>query len=302
MSSSDLLVITAASGQQARRLLASLTSTSPNLSLRLICHSAASATRLRQLFPNAEVLTGDLSSPSFCTDILRDATAFYHIGPPFHHAETAMGLNLVTAAKLESTRRQRFRHFVYSSAIHPIVRKMLNHDAKRYVEEALVESGLPFTILQPTHFMDIIPVGKYSKEEREKVVHTMNWNPAVEFSFVALSDLGEAGAKVLAEGEKHYYAIYELCGTGPVSYNEVCRTIGEHIKKEVEIKKVPYDEAVNAFLEKRFGEDANDYNRDAAERMLLYYNRRGIVGNPNVLGWLLGRKPLGIAEWVQEHI
>lgn len=30
--------------------------------------------------------------------------------------------------------------------------------------------------------------------------------------------------------------------------------------------------------------------KDAEERMLLYYNRRGLAGNPSLLEWLLGRK------------
>jgi len=298
--SDDLLVITSASGQQATHLLRSLPS---SLRLRLIVHSASSLTRLRQSYPDAEVLIGDLSSRSFCTEVVRDATALYHIGPPFHPSETAMGLNLIAAATFE--RRacgDHFRHFIYSSVIYPIIRKMLNHDCKRHVEEALIESGMPFTILQPTHFMDMIPVAMMAKEEGDQVIFPAKWDPAVGFSFVALKDLGEVGARVVQEEKKHYFATYELCGTGPVSYEEVCKIIGEGIGKEVVIEQAGYEEAVKGFLENKYGDQVADvYTRDAAERMLLYYNRRGIVGSPNIMGWLLGRKPLGIAEWVKEQ-
>ena len=296
---SDFLVITSAGGKQASNLLPFLPE---SLKLRLVVHSASSATRLRQTYPKAEVLTGDLNFPTFCTEVVRDATALYHIGPPFNSSEKAMGLNLIAAATFERRARHRFRHFVYSSVLHSIIQKMLNHDCKRYVEEALVESGLPFTILQPTHFMDMIPVKKLAEEEGDKVVYPAKWDPSVEFSFVALKDLGEVASKVLDEGEKHYGATYEMCGTGAVSYNTICQIIGEKIGKEVVVEQASYEESVNGFLGMTFGEDTDAYNTDCAERMLLYYNRRGIVGNPNVMGWILGKKPLGIAEWIDMQI
>ncbi|MCJ1421939.1 hypothetical protein MMC32_008306 [Xylographa parallela] len=302
MSQSDLLVITSASGKQATHLLPFLPS---SLRLRLICHSESSADRLRSLHPNAEVLTGDLNSPSFCASILHNATALYHIGPPFHPFETTIGLALVHAASTERGKRNgRFRHFVYSSVLHSSIRKMLNHDCKRYVEEALLESGVPYTILQPTHFMEMIPLAKLAQEQGDKVVFPAKWDPSVGFSFVALKDFGEAGAKVLREGEKHYSASYEICGTGSVTYNEVMRIVGQNIGKDVVVKQVGLQEAADGFMKMMSGgsEEVDPYTRDAAERMLLYYNRRGLVGNTNVLEWLLGRKPTSVVKWVEEQV
>ncbi len=42
------------------------------------------------------------------------------------------------------------------------------------------------------------------------------------------------------------------------------------------------------------GVGADVYTRDAGQRMLLYYNERGLVGSTNVMRWLLGREP---AQW-----
>lgn len=170
------------------------------------------------------------------------------------------------------------------------------------MEEALIESGIPFTILQPTHFMDMIPVAKMAKEVGDEVVLPARWDPAVEFSFVAVKDLGAIGAKIVDEGTKHSFATYELCGTVPISYEEVCKIIGEAIGKEVVVEQAGYEEAVSGFLEMAYGDEVDIYTRDTTERMLLYYNRRGLKGNPNVMTWLLGRKPMGIAEWVKEQI
>ena len=302
MSQSDLLVITSASGKQATNLLPFLPSSLP---LRLVCHSDASAKSLHNTHPSAEILTGDLTSPSFCASVLDNATTVYHIGPSFHPFETSIGLALVHAAAAERRAHNgRFRHFIYSSVLHPVIRKMLNHDCKRYVEEALLESGVPYTILQPTHFMDMIPAAKLAKEEGDRVMFPAKWDPNVKFSFVALKDLGEVGAKVVREGERHYNASYEICGTGPVSYNEVMQIVGHKIGKEVVVEQVNFQEAVDDFMQILFGglEALDPYSRDGAERMLLYYNRRGLVGSPNVLEWLLERRPRDIAEWVEEQV
>ena len=167
-----------------------------------------------------------------------------------------------------------------------------------------MESGLPYTILQPTHFMEMIPAAKFAQEHGDRVVFPAKWDPSVGFSFVALKDFGEAGAKVLREGEKHYSASYEICGTGRVTYNEIMGIVGQKIGKEVVVEQVGLQEAVDGFMEMMFqgSDEVDPYTRDGAERMLLYYNRRGLIGNPNVLEWLLGRKPTSVAEWVEEQV
>lgn len=46
-------------------------------------------------------------------------------------------------------------------------------------------------------------------------------------------------------------------------------------------------------------EEAPFETRQAAARMFMYYNDKGLVGNSNVLEMLLGRKPLDYSEWIQ---
>ena len=147
-----LILVTCASGKQATALLPLLTTHSPHLRLRLACHSPASATRLRTLYPHAEVLTPDLTSPSACHALLDSVTTCFHIGPSFHPSETAIGLNMIAAAGAHSGANGSgtFKHFVYSSVLYPILRKLSNHDNKRYVEEALVESDLVYVSLFPS--------------------------------------------------------------------------------------------------------------------------------------------------------
>ena len=61
--------------------------------------------------------------------------------------------------------------------------------------------------------------------------------------------------------------------------------------RSIDIEQVPFEKMVDMYGKFLFGErnDVDQRFQDALERLLLYYNKRGIVGNPGVLEWLLGR-------------
>ena len=177
----------------------------------------------------------------------------------------------------------------------------MNHDCKRFVEEYLMESGLQYTVLQPTHLMDMYPVAKFVQDSANEVVYPANWNPDIPFSFVAIHDLGLAAKTVLEQRETHFLATYPIVGTLPMTYREVCEAVGEVIGKKVVIEQRGFEEAVELFSTVLFGREgkADGKRRDGLERLLLYYNRHGLVGNSNVLEWLIQRKPMGIREWAE---
>jgi hypothetical protein len=44
------------------------------------------------------------------------------------------------------------------------------------------------------------------------------------------------------------------------------------------------------------------YPLDEAERVVMSSDRRGLVGNPNVLMWLLGREVTTVDEWIDDEL
>jgi len=298
LTDADLIVITCAGGKQAGALIKTLNSQSRSPQLRLIAHSDESRDMLHAGCPSAEIVVAELTNPADCARIVHGATAVFHVGPPMHAREADIGLNMIDAARAEP--KEQFKHFVYSSVLYSQIRKLLNHDVKRGVEEYLVESGLPYTILQPTHFLDLFPIKKLSTED--KPIFPAHWNPRVPFSFIALKDLAAAAATVLNEREAHYSASYPLCSTGPVPYAELCGIAGKVLGKDVEISEASFDETVNGRLAMIMGENPLPHTRDSVERLVLYYNRYGLVGNPNVLRWLIGRQPTDPETWMRDQL
>ena len=295
----DLLLITCASGKQARAILHHV---APQWKrLRLQCASESSAQKLKKEYPNADVVQWDFSQMSNPRPLLEGVAVCLLILPPFHPRESQLGLSMIDAAVESGRNGGPFRHLVYSSVLHPIIRAMVNHDSKRYVEEALVESGLNYTVVQPTHIMDNISIKDLA--EQDKPVYKSRYNPDTKFSYLCLADLGEAVANILREGEAHYFATYQLVSTSqPMNYREAMQIVSEEIKKPVHLYTLPIEESIkmwrSVMMKGRPEAEKAVVGRGFA-RMLVYYETQGLIGNPSVLRMLLRREPIEYRDWVR---
>ena len=300
-SKTDLIVITGATGKQSAHLVELLLG---KYRLRLVGHSTNSINRLQAQYENVEIIQADMTVRADCVRIFDGATTVYVIGPPLSLYEREMGYFMIDAAVAEAAKpSSKFKHYVMSSVINTQLRKMANHDDKRYVEEYLLESGLNFTIVAPGDFIEQQFHPKaWSVDPDPRYLLMLNENCIS--STIFLDDLAEAAAKVIAEREKHYAAHYFLVSNGPTPYvqlvNECSRLLGKTIRLEYMTLEQRFDTAL--IYTHGSVEGAPARVRDKAERMVLFYDRRGIIGNPNVLEWLLGRKPTTMAEFVKKQL
>ena len=259
MPDKEIICITAASGKQATNLLPHL-ARNPQLRLRLVVNSQRSWERFSSKFSDAEVVMTDLMRPDDCRNILKGVSSLHHVGPPVHAHETTLEYHVIDAAIAEA-KEGTFKHFVYSSVMNTQLRKLLNHDCKRYVKEYLIESGLNYTILNPTNTTEWLPISQWLQDDKPvwKSIHDPKWAN----SLLALRDLGEAAAAVITEQEKHYFAKYDCASTMPVPYAEVVPRIGKVIGKDIQIEWLSYPDAVKARLAGGLGgESASQGVRD----------------------------------------
>lgn len=292
----DLLLITCASGKQASALLPLLSGWKR---IRLAVNSDSSKERVSKQYPHAEVIQTDLYSPTNTAALMKDVTTVVHIGPSYHPHETEIGYMMIDAALAAYDHgKGTLKHFVLSSVLNTQFRKMMNHDCKRYIEEYIMESGLPYTILQPTTFMDNLPIAIFVQQENPAFKSA--WSTDVKFSWICLRDLSAVMKTVLEEREKHFYAQYPLVSThATLSFDEALKIVGRKLSKEIEVSVAEYRVAVGNLLVRLHGTtDVDPRTKDAAQRMILFYDNRGLVGNSNVLEWVLGRKATQFDEWV----
>jgi uncharacterized protein YbjT (DUF2867 family) len=237
-----------------------------------------------------EALVGDLLDPDDLRRAVEGVESVVHIGPPMHPREAEMGHGVVAAA-----RQAGVEHFVQFSVTHPQLEPLLNHQAKLAVERVLLLSRMPFTILQPMHYMQNIDV---ARAVADGVLH-QPYSLDTRLAHVDLEDVAEVAAKVISEGWRHHYATYELCGDDFLNAHELAEVISAESGRPVTAEQIPISAGTTAGPRPS---EADDYRLDAMFRLFDHYGRYGITGNPNVLGWLLGRRPTSFAEYVRRSL
>ncbi|KAJ3009159.1 hypothetical protein NUW54_g2883 [Trametes sanguinea] len=190
------------------------------------------------------------------------ADIVFHNGPGFHALETAMGIALIDAAKKAGV-----KHFVYCSVLFPVLTKLLNHKAKFFVEEHLIESGLNYTILEPTSFMQNVNL------HNAVATGTLlaNYTPSTLQGYLDLEDLAAVARLVLLNPTEHNLARYELVGEN-CTYEDVARAISAQTGQQIKVELVPRDKIVGkSDVHMNL---SGDYAREGMDRMLYYYDKR----------------------------
>jgi uncharacterized protein YbjT (DUF2867 family) len=287
-----VILVTAAAGRTGRSLIPALVRRGHTVRAFDI---APGVDRLTELGA-AETIAGDMLDPRAVARAVDGVEAVIHVGPPMHPREAEMGHAVVTAA-----RRAGASHFVQLSVTHPQLEPLLNHQAKLAVERMVLLSRMPFTILQPMHYMQNIDVRRVV----ERGVLTQPYALDTPLMHVDLEDVTEVAALVVAD-PTHHFATYELCGSDYLSARQLAASIAAVSGRPVTAEWVPVAHAFSVGapsdqVDARPSEE-EDWRRDAMVRLFDHYGRYGITGNPNVLGWLLGRPPTTFEEYVRRSL
>jgi uncharacterized protein YbjT (DUF2867 family) len=281
-----MILITGAGGKTGRAVIAALAAKGE--AVRAFVRREASADTARCAGAR-EVVVGQMDDADALTQATRDVRAIYHICPNVSPYEFAYGKTMISAAKRAGVPR-----FVYHSVLRPHIATMPHHWEKARVEEMLFASGLSFTVLQPAAYMQNI-LAAWPAIVGEGVFR-VPYPTATRLSLVDLDDVAEAAATVLTQSG-HDGATYELVGTPGLNQTEVAMVLGHALAREVRAVA----ETVEDWDARAQAAGLDDYARETLVKMFAYYAAHGLVGNPNVLRWLLGRAPATVAEFAARH-
>jgi uncharacterized protein YbjT (DUF2867 family) len=282
-----MILITGAAGKTGRAVISALAARGQPV--RALVHRGEQA-RLVESVGARESIVGDMRDENRLKQAARGVRAIYHICPNVSPDEIPIGRAVIAAA-----RAARVEQFAFHSVLHPQVEAMPHHWNKLRVEEALFESGLAYTILQPASYMQNVLAGWQTIVERG--VYAVPYSVECRMSMVDLEDVAEAAAVVLTESG-HLGAVYELAGPEILAQTQVAKVLSSRLGREVRAEQV----AINAWKRQAQASSMGTYQVETLVKMFHYYDLCGFWGNPHALSHLLGRAPTKFDAFIERAI
>ena len=277
------ILLTAANGRTGRAVLTQLSKAGADVKVFLRDERQWPAL---QKLGAASYALGNMEDTSTINAAMASCETIIHIGPPMHPNEVEITSRFIDAALSHDVSR-----FVYYSVMHPLRRAVRHHRLKLDAEEALIESGLPYTIVQPMRYMQHLAL--IWNKVLETGIHAMPFNIDVKFNVADLRDLAEATA-IAATNPGHLYATYELAGPEALSQREMAAVISRVLGKEIRAEALSLKQ-----VEKNArAAGASDDRVTQMLTMNKHYDQFGFRGNPNVLRWVLDREPNTFENYV----
>lgn len=231
-------------------------------------------------------VTGDLNDPKSLSDATKGMDGVFHINPAFAPHEADLGVAMVTAAKENGVKK-----FVFSSVYHPGL-SLINHNAKLPVEEALYNSGMDFTILQPAMYMQML--NSTWKTALESGLITMPYSMYSKMCYVDYRDVAEAVAIAMTT-DRLSYGTFELCSNGMYNRLDLATLMGYAMGRTINAEETSPDE---------FAKHSNMPDggmKEGLVKMMQHYDRAGFAGgNDLVLKTILGRAPRSVVNYFEE--
>lgn len=150
----------------------------------------------------AETVIGDLRRPGDLEEALRGTRQIYHAAPTQLVDELPVAERLITAARTEQ-----LDQVVFHSVIHPDIAELPHHRQKLSVEGILRDSGLPVTVLRPSHYMqNVLDFWDFFGSG----LLPYPTSPESRMGVVDVEDIAAAAANVLTTPGEHIGRTYDL--------------------------------------------------------------------------------------------
>lgn len=275
------VLVTGAAGKTGLAVLGAVTRA--GLAARALVRRSEQAAAARRAGAQ-QVVVGDLLDSAALWEATQGLRAVYLICPNVHPQESEIGQAAILAAQAAGV-----EHFVYHSVLLPEVAAMPHHWQKHLVEQSLQASGLRYTSLQPSSYMqNVLPYW----ETIQNGLYRVPYSITTPFSPVDLEDVAEAAARVLAQPVLYAGQRLALAGPQRLSSEQMAAEMAAHLGRPVRAEAQPLADWAATTL------GLSDYAGAALERMFAYYDAHGFAGDSTLLQAILGRPPHTFREFL----
>jgi uncharacterized protein YbjT (DUF2867 family) len=226
-----MILISGANGTAGRAVITHLVRR--GAAVRGLVSNADSAPAIAAL--GADPVIGDMRDAGVLRRTLKGITAVYHIAPALIAEEFDIGRQFISEARDTGIER-----FVLHGVSYPYAPTISFHWTKMQLETELLKSGLDYTVIRPTQFMQnitwslpqILETGEFA----------LPYAPDQRMGLVHIDDLGKAVARVLSE-PGHAGATYELCSTAqPIDRHDMAAALSAAFGVEIRAVRCSMDD------------------------------------------------------------
>jgi uncharacterized protein YbjT (DUF2867 family) len=209
-----------------------------DVNLRALAHDESKAQSIKDR--GVEAVVGDFLEPETLIPALQGVSTVVLI-TPIHPEKVTQASNVIKAAK-ESGNDPRIVRLSVDQASHEAPSRNSRQHAE--IEDELRSSGLPYTLLRPTTFMQNTLATARTVASEGKIYQPFKDG---KLGMIDARDIGEVAAKVLTE-EGHEGKVYTLTGPAAISLYEVAEALSEVLGKEVRYVNISLEDAKRAML------------------------------------------------------
>lgn len=252
------VLVTGATGNTGSKLVPALRST--GVEVRALVRDEAKAQPLKEA--GAEIVVGDLDEPAAIEPAVQGVDKIYLLtwnGP----TQLQQVKNVLDAARRADSPHI-VRHSMWGSENSRIVKQ------GQEAEEAIESSGLPWTLLKPTFFMQNTMLAAQTIAS-DGVIY---WDTGDgKLAMIDVRDIVDAAAAVLT-GTGHEGKSYILTGPEPISMHDVAASLSDVLGKEITYVNVPGEAALESmvsmgfpeWIARGYGELMEGFSRGFADR------------------------------------
>ncbi|MDV8056009.1 SDR family oxidoreductase [Rhodococcus sp. IEGM 1343] len=229
-----MITVTSAAGGVGRLLVRQLAT--QNVPVRAVVKNAAQAATTRQ-DGAVEVVVGDLRSEETLRNALTGADVLYHAAPTQIIDEKPIIDHLIAIGPANG-----LQHIVFHSVIHPNLHQLTHHHQKDIAEGILRSSGIPTTVLRPSHYMqNYLEVWEFLQAG----VMPYPVSPDSVMGVVDVADVAEAAANILVDPTPHTDRVYDL-STVELTRHEMAEIWSDVLGHRVTAIRIPPSSLTNS--------------------------------------------------------